>query len=269
MTSANISQDHRRWLRFPPEQRYARPNIDRVPLMPVSRNAIDLMMRLLEERQDRLSARRYRENDWVLRDNAVCPRRVRNLNTTGHIVYPNDAEDIKMHPFFRTIHWSTLHMTRPPFVPRVHGGQLITKYFEDEAEIMSESDHFDSSSYDAAQLDAQVIAGAAHIADNDELTPTADRSLKKNEVVLPTYENVYKSIHNMRRRRKEKKRPRDKLLRDPQVGRTVLEIRKRGAFVGYTYRRPRFELLELEDMVATANTTRAQVERTDVAAESA
>jgi protein-serine/threonine kinase len=96
-------QDHRRWLQFPSDQRYARPNIDRVPLMPVSRNAIDLMMRLIEERQDRLSAKRYRENDWVLRDRAAGARRNRNVNTTGHIVFPSDAEDIKSHPFFRNI----------------------------------------------------------------------------------------------------------------------------------------------------------------------
>ena len=44
--------------------------------------------------------------------------------------------------------------------------------------------------------------------------------------------------------RKEKKRPRDKLLRDPDVGRKVLDIRKRRAFFGYTYRRPKPLVLE-------------------------
>jgi hypothetical protein len=39
-------------------------------------------------------------------------------------------------------------------------------------------------------------------------------------------------------RRKEKKRPRDRVLRDKQVGRQVLELRKRGAFLGYAYQRP-------------------------------
>jgi len=37
--------------------------------------------------------------------------------------------------------------------------------------------------------------------------------------------------------RKEKKRPRDKLLRDREVAPKVLELRKKGAFLGYTYRR--------------------------------
>jgi protein-serine/threonine kinase len=220
--------------------------------MPVSRNAIDLMMRLLEERQDRLSARRYRENDWVLRDKAFGARRNRNLNTTGHIVFPNDAEDIKSHPFFRNIQWSTLHMTRPPFVPRVHGGQPITKYFDDEAEIMSASDHLDTSSY-------EVVEGLATPNDpthcgEDDTTPQA------------AHEGLAKSFQNIRRRKREKKRPRDKLLRDPHIGRTVLEIRKKGAFVGYTYRRPRFSLPGLEERIEAP---RPVVTRSGVAAVSA
>jgi protein-serine/threonine kinase len=207
--------------------------------MPVSRNAIDLMMRLLQERQDRLSAKRYRENDWVLRDKAVGARRVRNINATGHIVYPNDAEDIKSHPFFRSIQWSTMHLTRPPFVPRVHGGQPITKYFDDENDIMSASDHLNSSSY-------EVVDELVHPGESD-VTPTAAPSAVK---APPAYQSVCSSVQKIRRRRKEKKRPRDKLLRDPQVGRAVLELRKKGAFVGYTYRRPIFSLPELEEKIA-------------------
>lgn len=73
----------------------------------------------------------------------------------------------------------------------------------------------------------------------------------------PAFDPFPKSSSRARRRKKEKKRPRDKLLRDPQVGRTALELRKKGAFVGYTYRRPRFTLLELEEGIAA----KAQVSR--------
>jgi hypothetical protein len=222
--------------------------------MPVSRNAIDLMMRLLEERQERLSAKRYRENDWILRGQAVGARRSRNLKTTGQIVFPHDAEDIKAHPFFRNIQWSTLHISRPPFVPRVHGGQPITKYFDDEAEIMSASDHLDSSSYEVAEGPLAAI--------EEEVAPL----LEPNTQVPLTSEGISKSFQKIGRRKREKKRPRDKILRDPQVGRTVLEIRKKGAFVGYTYRRPRFSLPEFEDRIATA---RPQVVRGGMAAASA
>jgi protein-serine/threonine kinase len=229
--------------------------------MPVSRNAMDLMTRLMAERQDRLSAKRYRENDWVLRDKAVGTRRVRNIHATGHIVYPNDAEDIKAHSFFRNIEWSTLHISRPPFVPRVHGGQPITKYFDDENDIMSASDHLDSSSYEA--VEELVLPDVEDMLGEDEITPTA---MPDTVVPSPAYEQVCNSIQKVRRRRKEKKRPRDKLLRDPYVGRTVLELRKKGAFVGYTYRRPMFSLHELDEKVAA---TRPSLARSDLATTSA
>lgn len=233
--------------------------------MPVSRNAIELIMRLLEERQERLSSKRYRENDWVLRDKALGTRRYRNLHTTGHIVFPNDAEDIKAHPFFRNIQWSTLHLTRPPFVPRVHGGQPITKYFDDEAEIMSASDHLDSSSYEVAQMDgATMIDGIEP--PGEESTPTVDPALQQKNGFPPAYEQICQSFQKMRRRKKEKKRPRDKLLRDPEVGRIVLEIRKKGAFIGYTYRRPRFSLPELDSGLPSA---RPPLVRAGIAAVSA
>jgi hypothetical protein len=120
---------------------------------------------------------------------------------------------------------------------------------------MSASDHLDSSSYDDDLEEA-----------NAAVTPTAptpigdghqDEQASKAQGLLAEQPSS-RTMGRTKRRRKEKKRPRDKLLRDPQVGRTVLEIRKKGAFVGYTYRRPRFTLPELEDRIAvrmTAATT--------------
>lgn len=48
------------------------------------------------------------------------------------------------------------------------------------------------------------------------------------------------------RPKKERKRPRDKLLRDPVLGRKALELRKKGAFLGYTYRRIKPVILDEE-----------------------
>ncbi|CAI6335355.1 unnamed protein product [Periconia digitata] len=214
-TKARIIE-HRNYLTFPSEPRYARPNLDHVPLRPVTPIAIDLIMRLLDERQERLSSKRYRENDRTLQDRYLLSRQMRNTLHGGQIVFPGDAEDIKNHPFFRQISWSTIHMSRPPLIPKIRNGQPITKYFDDEAEIMSDSDHLDSDSSD------------------DDMVPA-------------TAEGQPKRRHGA----KDKKRPRDKLLRDPTVGRTVLELRKKGAFIGYTYRRPTFTLLDLEDKFAT------------------
>ncbi|KAI6354349.1 hypothetical protein MCOR25_008644 [Pyricularia grisea] len=50
--------------------------------------------------------------------------------------------------------------------------------------------------------------------------------------------------------RKEKKRPRDRLLRDRQTKGIVLELRKRNAFLGYTWRRMRPEALQ--EMISAA-----------------
>ena len=45
--------------------------------------------------------------------------------------------------------------------------------------------------------------------------------------------------------KKEKRRPRDKVLRDVHVGKKAMEIRKKKAFFGYTYRRPKPLMLDL------------------------
>jgi len=89
---------------------------------------------------------------------------------------------------------------------------------------------------------------------------------QQNSIAKPAQALFAKSLQEMKRRKREKKRPRDKLLRDPDVGRTVLEIRKKGAFVGYTYRRPRFSLQDLEDKIAI---TRPHITRAGVVAASA
>jgi serine/threonine protein kinase len=257
--------EHKRFLHFPVTPRIARPTGDHVQLPSVSRNAIELIMRLLDDREKRLSCKRYRENDWVLRDRAIGARRYRSLRSTGHIVYPNDAEDIKAHPFFRHTQWSTLHLVRPPFVPRVHGSQPITKYFDDEAEIMSASDHLDSSSYEVAQMmDGATVVENVELLGEESIPKPDHAGQQKGR--SPTYEQICQSVQKMRCRKKEKKRPRDKLLRDPEVGRIVLEIRKKGAFIGYTYRRPRFSLPELETGVTAA---RLSLVRPSVAAVSA
>ncbi|KKY25365.1 putative serine threonine-protein kinase cbk1 [Phaeomoniella chlamydospora] len=42
------------------------------------------------------------------------------------------------------------------------------------------------------------------------------------------------------KKKKEKRRPRDKALRDPEVGKTVMEMRKLGAFLGYDWKKQPF-----------------------------
>lgn len=54
----------------------------------------------------------------------------RYKNVTSYWVYPNDAADIKIHPFFKGTRWNELYMTRPPYIPRVKGWE-DTRYFDD------------------------------------------------------------------------------------------------------------------------------------------
>ena len=48
--------------------------------------------------------------------------------------------------------------------------------------------------------------------------------------------------------KKEQKRPRDKILRDPTWGKTALQMRKNGAFSGYAYRKPK----AIDDLIREA-----------------
>ncbi|EKG17846.1 hypothetical protein MPH_04902 [Macrophomina phaseolina MS6] len=61
----------------------------------------------------------------------------------GHqrnFVFPNDAREIKEHVFFYGINWNRIHMMNPPFIPRIRASQDLTKYFDDETQILSSSD---------------------------------------------------------------------------------------------------------------------------------
>ena len=163
-------------------------------LDPPSWEAQDLIWKLLQSRNCRLGSRKYVINDLRMPIRSASNPVNSNRDTPsslGSHVFPNDAEDIKAHPFFEDIPWSRLHLQRPPFVPEVRPDQSITKYFESEKDIVN------------SEVDESSESGSQQI------------------------------------KTKEKKRPRDKLLRDPVVGKAALEIRKQTAFLGYTYRRPK------------------------------
>lgn len=93
-----------------------------------------------------------------------------------------------------------MHLRPPPFVPRVRR-EDSTKYFDSEEKILGDSSIAESS------LDI------THGVDGNQSASKTKKLLKQ-------------------------KRPRDKLLRDMEIADTVLQARKKGAFLGYTYRRP-------------------------------
>lgn len=55
--------------------------------------------------------------------------RARPLSSYG-IGIEDGADEIKAHPFFRNIDFSTLHLQTPPFVPLL-ANDADTRYFED------------------------------------------------------------------------------------------------------------------------------------------
>lgn len=215
----------------------------------VSFDAMELINSLLQEKEHRLCSKKYRLNDYERsRRTGHLVRRPADpdaMDYQGNYVYPDDATDIKAHRFFHRIAWDRLHLTRPPFVPDVSGGD-DTKYF-DEEEPISDVDDAASRSHTAEASDEEIpdaFPGAASVTQVDgapsqvraERDPAADDRIDAKD----GRDRVEAT------RLKDKKRPRDKVLRDKEVGRKVLELRKEGSFLGYAYRRPNLVTLAEE-----------------------
>ncbi|BDD56748.1 hypothetical protein MPDQ_002839 [Monascus purpureus] len=234
---------HLQTLRFPAES-----TSDRL----VSAEAIDLISQLLQEKEYRLCSSKYRLNDTNSRSTA------RNLfywpcqpvrHHEGYYVYADDAADIKSHPFFRGIKWSRHHLSRPPWIPKVRGWE-DTRYFDDN--------------FDAEQaLAADDENSAATNTDQETDAETALEEPVPDEATKPCGNDTSTakaSTAKVQKKPKEKKRPRDKILRDERVGKAVLEMRKGGSFLGYTYRRPKPAIMALSSERGRPFLARGQME---------
>ncbi|KAL2870948.1 uncharacterized protein BJX67DRAFT_369859 [Aspergillus lucknowensis] len=211
----------------------------------VSAEAIDFINSLLQEKEFRLSSNKYKVND-VLNPrpskrffSKVDPA---NQNYQGLYVYPNDATDIKSHPFFRGINWDGIHRTVPPFIPKVKGWE-DTRYFEDGD---YPSDHYDETT--DSDVDQAKEDNEPHCVKD---IPQANGRLRVNgknqNPQLPMRDGHQDSGNPPAKKKKPKepRRPRDKILRDKRLRKTVLDMRKKGAFLGYTYRRPKGVIMAL------------------------
>ncbi|KAK3116472.1 hypothetical protein LTR53_003136 [Teratosphaeriaceae sp. CCFEE 6253] len=267
---------HRSTLQFGSHERWSRPASEsRRLLPPPSNTVIDLLQGILTDKEVRLSSRQYRQSE---------ARLGRRLSTAAHnplakYVYANGADEIRAHKFFHGMPWSQMHLMQPPFVPHVKENQSITKYFEDEKDIVTD----DSSSYmsikERLELQGAVEDDDAKTALGTHFERWKIERLEKEKYDLGIEECSDSELQRIKEHfgpgfakwrldravqvydervqhgvdpraqkgRKEKKRARDKLLRDPIVGKKVMEIRKKGAFFGYSYRRPK-ALLEVEGL---------------------
>ena len=204
----------------------------------VSLEAKDLILQLLQDREYRLCSSKYKINDFSPRArNLLYWSREPVGDYRGACVHANDATDIKSHPFFKGIKWGSLHTSRPPFVPKVKDWE-DSRYFDDCCPL-NEAD------------DAATAAEAASKESNADMpvSPICEDPLWKLEPnKTPGARNPQNPLsHKEMEREKLKNRPRDKVLRDREVGMTALEIRKRGAFYGYTYHRPKTPVMAFSE----------------------
>lgn len=265
--------NHRHTLHFPMQERFARPlTPQRIALPTPSDWAVDLLRGLLCEKERRLSSRQYRHSDPRM---PIRRLSASHNNPLARHVFSNDADEIKKHPWFADVPWTQMHLSTPPFIPKVKENQSITKYFEDEKDIMSvESSSFasvrDLIPDDADEGEAALVLGAhferwkAEKIQREKMElgidqyPDAELQRIKEHFgnryqewraqrMVEIAEHMADGGHEMplppqqqqQRHKKERKRARDKMLRDPLMCKVVMEVRKKRAFFGYTYRRPK------------------------------
>ncbi|OIW35081.1 kinase-like protein, partial [Coniochaeta ligniaria NRRL 30616] len=292
---------------------------------PVSHRCRHLMEALIRDKEDRLSSKRYKFKDLTSASpsfaniatasssrpgGAAAAGHSGPKDFSGRYVFPNDAEDIKAHKWFRGIPWDRLHQLEPPFVPRIRSVD-DTHYFDEEEEISDWSDSRPTEATDEATptlpqgfhqnhplatttsvlsfplppdgpfpttttstalplptapqslpapippVHAPSLRHQARQAEAALLLRGLSRSIQKwalAAITLP-YDSTrvasqldalpgLEAPDRARLRhfvrlfgRRDRKRPRDRLLRDRNTKGTVMDVRKRTAFLGYTWRR--------------------------------
>ncbi|KPI39244.1 Serine/threonine-protein kinase cbk1 [Cyphellophora attinorum] len=229
---------------------------------PPSFEAIDLIRSLLTGKERRLCSRKYELNDYTTQLIAGRPIRFpadkSNRNYQGYFVYADDADDLKCHAYFRHIPWDDLIHRRPPFVPRVNGWE-DTRYFDEDQPISDIDENSTEDEEDDKENQTPVAApgskaSSQHQQEDQQIVPSlalksppaTPQEQFQNPLMTPpptagklpgSQTLVDSPCKSPRKIKKEKKRPRDKILRDPKVGKEALQARKEGAFMGYSYRK--------------------------------
>ncbi|KAI4730314.1 kinase-like protein [Aureobasidium sp. EXF-10728] len=267
-TTARNIVHHRDVLRFPSGERLSGTGL-RYPAP--TDCALALMKDLLREKDHRLGSASY------------GPRPCRHLRRHHNISEPSfvaagDAEDIKAHPFFKTIRWDTLHRTRAPFIPEPV--EDIAEFFEHEDTFLNDVGTSYMSLREKVKPEAEPRANRRLLGPYFERWQAEQREIEKVQMGIETWTDAnvaackrekgerwdafkQSRIKKTRDRklqqgkdpdlevkqilgsRPRKCRPKDILVRDVKYGQRVVERRKRGAFLGYTYRSPRYVFPEV------------------------
>jgi len=170
-----------RYLEFPPD-------------IHVANDSQDFLLRLLTEKHLRLSCGFYREND-----------RNRPSKPTS-FVHPNDATEVKKHPFFKGVDWATVSQVVPPHIPApVTVEELLARRPKKEVRVVAPTD---GTIEEEEEMDGDLGA-------------TTKNSMPY-VVELDDFQSVVQ-----------------KVLPDGRKVDEFMELRKQKAFLGYTYRRPK------------------------------
>ncbi|KEY71096.1 hypothetical protein S7711_00918 [Stachybotrys chartarum IBT 7711] len=206
----------------------------------ISDKCKDLIYRLMQDKEGRLCAKGYFVKDQgQLEDTS-------GKDPSGRYVFPNDAEDIKAHRWFKNVPWDRLQTMSPPFVPHIHSDD-DTHYFDESEPITDWSDSTISTAMvtpddvrsvlvkfreEVRALAVQLVAvpyDSAKLRQIDSQIDTNLKLLSEEKEILKHFVRLYG--------KKERKRPRDRLLRDEKTKQVVMDVRKQTAFMGYGWRR--------------------------------
>ncbi|KAF4122412.1 Serine/threonine protein kinase [Geosmithia morbida] len=196
----------------------------------------------LQPYDSRLCSRRYRTKEHNRFD------RKKHTDSMGNHVFPDDAEDIKSHRWFKNIPWDRLDTLTPPFVPEVCRPD-DTRYFDESGTVDdmsgSEDDDVTPSREYARDMLKEFSLDFQNLAMNLVAKPydtarlrSIDHQIDISPKVSPSQRDVLKKFVRMCGA-KEPKRARDKILRDEKVRDIAMDMRKKTAFMGYTWKRVR------------------------------
>ncbi|KAK5990884.1 Serine/threonine-protein kinase cbk1-like protein [Cladobotryum mycophilum] len=208
----------------------------------VSDRCKDLVYRLIQDKHLRLCSKRYQMLDRGQTDVG------RSTDIFGRYVFPDDAEDIKAHRWFKNIPWERLQTLTPPFVPQISNVE-DTHYF-DESEPIEDMSNSSAEVVDLTSQDIQSMLrdfrpSVQNMATHLVSTPYDSGALRSRDYKIDSMLTFAPEEKEMLKRfvrqygKKVPKRPRDIILRDEKVKEAAMDVRRQTAFMGYTWRRIR------------------------------
>lgn len=211
----------------------------RFPVRPfVSDKCKDLIYRLIQDKEIRLCSKGYQMLDQIQPEIKIP------TDKYGRYVFPNDAEDIKAHRFFKPIPWDTIQNVTPPFIPHINSLE-DTHYFNESEPL---DDRIESVTEKPGLTDEEVrwiLRGYGMAVQNVAIrlinTPHDSGALRSRDLEIDSmsaFEDEEKELLKRFVReygRKVPKRPRDIILRDEHMKDTAMAVRKQSAFMGYAW----------------------------------